>query len=332
VPSVSVLPRLDPQAYVRHALHAESCEWVEKNCYVDIWIELVHALGCEPLAMLPFAAAIDFEGDQWTFFKPPHTELYELYGIDVQELNVWRPLLEHAREHLATGQLICTEADAYWLPDVSGTDYRRAHSKSSIILNELDVSGRRLGYFHNAGYFALQGEDFERTFRVGDADGTGVLPLFAERVRINALARRVPAELAQLSRELWRRNMRRRPQDNPVVRFQERFERELPAIRAAGLDHYHAWAFATTRQLGAAFEAAAMNLNWLLSHAPDGVAPASLLAAARAFKEISGASKAFILKGARAASSAKPFDAAASFGSMADSWERGMRVIDAWLS
>jgi Domain of unknown function (DUF1839) len=329
---VSVLPRLDPASYVRHALHAEACDWVEKNCYVDIWIELLHALGCEPLAMLPFAAAIDFEGDQWTFFKPSHAELYELYGIDVQELNVWRPLLEHAEEHLAAGQLICTEADAYWLPDASGTDYRRAHIKSSIILNELDVAGQRLGYFHNAGYFALQGEDFARTFREnGTAGGATVLPLFAERVRLSALQRRAPAELAGLSRELWRRHMQRRPGDNPVLRFQQRFERDLPAIRAAGLDYYHAWAFATTRQLGAAFEAVAMNLKWLLGHAADGVAPASLLGAARAFEEISAASKTFILKGARAASSAKPFDAAAGFGSMADAWERGMRVIDAWL-
>jgi len=40
--------------------------------------------------------AIDFEGDQWTFFKPPHEDLKALYGIDVQELYVWRPLLEHA--------------------------------------------------------------------------------------------------------------------------------------------------------------------------------------------------------------------------------------------
>ena len=149
---------------------------------MDIWIELVHALGCEPLAMLPFAAAVDFEGDQWTFFKPPHQELYELYGIDVQELNVWRPLLEHTLEHLAAGQLICTEADAYWLPDASATDYRRAHIKSSIILNRLDVTARRLDYFHNGGYYALQGEDFARTFRLDTDRGPGLLPLFAERV------------------------------------------------------------------------------------------------------------------------------------------------------
>ncbi|HEX8109631.1 MAG TPA: DUF1839 family protein, partial [Kofleriaceae bacterium] len=115
---------LDATRHARHALHADDRAWVEKNCYVDIWIEVIHALGCEPLAIAPFVVALDFEGDQWTFFKPPHDELRELYGIDVQELNCWRPLVEHAVEHVGAGKLISTEADAWWLPDVAGTDYR----------------------------------------------------------------------------------------------------------------------------------------------------------------------------------------------------------------
>ena len=113
---------LDAATYTRHSLHAEDRVWVEKNCYVDVWIEAIHAVGCEPLAILPFCAAIDFEGDQWTFFKPPHDELRELYGLDTQELNCWRPLLAHAEEHLAAGKLISTEADARWLPDTAGTE------------------------------------------------------------------------------------------------------------------------------------------------------------------------------------------------------------------
>ena len=67
---MQVIAGLDPAAYQRHSLHGEQRIWVEKNCYVDLWIELLHALRLEPLAMLPFTLAIDFEGDQWTFFKP----------------------------------------------------------------------------------------------------------------------------------------------------------------------------------------------------------------------------------------------------------------------
>jgi hypothetical protein len=326
VSAVSVLPRLDPATYQRHRLHADARDWVEKNCYVDIWIEVLNALGCEPLAVLPFAAAIDFEGDQWTFFKPPHGELHELYGIDVQELNVWRPLIQHASEHLSAGRFICTEADAFWLPDTSGTDYQRQHTKSSIILNELDVDGRRLGYFHNAGYYALAGEDFARTFRLDVAPDPTFMPLFAELVRVDGLTRLPQQELTGISRELWRHHMLRRPKDNPVRRFQQRFERDLPALQDAGLNHYHAWAFATTRQLGAAFEAAAQNLKWLVSHGHQGVTEAAL-----AFTQISDAAKTFILKGARAASNKRPFDGAAMFDSLANAWDRGMTVIDAWL-
>jgi hypothetical protein len=326
VSAVSVLPRLDPANYQRHPLHGDARDWVEKNCYVDIWIEVLHALGCEPLAVLPFAAAIDFEGDQWTFFKPPHAELRELYGIDVQELNVWRPLVAHAAEHLAAGRFICSEADAFWLPDTSGTDYRRAHTKSSVILNELDLTARRLGYFHNAGYYSLAGEDFARTFRLDAAPDPTFMPLFAELVRIDALTRLPQHELTELSRELWRRHMQRRPRDNPVRRFQLRFERDLRALQEAGLSHYHAWAFATTRQLGAAFEAAAQNLQWLMSHGHPGVAEAAL-----AFAQVSDTAKAFILKGARAASSKRSFEGATMFDSMATAWDNGMHVVDAWL-
>ena len=73
--AVAAFSHLQPASYQRHALHADDRLWPEKNCYVDIWIEVLHALGLEPRAILPFTVAIDFEGDQWTFFKPPHDEL-----------------------------------------------------------------------------------------------------------------------------------------------------------------------------------------------------------------------------------------------------------------
>ena len=304
-------------------LHADSCVWVEKNCYVDIWIEVLHALDLEPRAMLPFTAAIDFEGDQWTFFKPSHEELRTLYGIDVQEMNAWRPLLEHAAEHLAAGKLISTEADAFWMPDTSGTDYRRQHTKSTIVLNELDIAQRRLGYFHNAGYYTLEGEDFVRTFRVDAPPDPTFMPLFAELVRVDRLVRRQTPELVSLSRELWRRHLPRRPETNPVRRFQERFGRDLAGLQEKGLANYHAWAFGTVRQLGAAFELAALNLQWLAAGGVGGLGTAIA-----AFTQISNTSKTFILKGARAINSRRALDGAALFDELADSWENGLRSLD----
>ena len=301
--AVTAIKGLDANTYRRDALHAESCAWVEKNCYVDIWIEVVHALGLETRAMLPFVAAIDFEGDQWTFFKPPHNELRDLYGIDVQELNCWRPLSEHATEHLSAGKLISTEADAFWLPDTSGTDYQRQHTKSTIVLNDLDLEKRRLGYFHNASYYQLEGEDFARTFRLDMAPDPTFMPLFAEVVRVDRLIRRPTAELVKMSLELWRRHLARRPETNPMHRFQKRFERDLPLIQSEGLGYYHAWAFGTIRQLGAAFELAALNLKWLADHGVRGLETATA-----SFEQISNTNKTFILKGARATNSKKAFD------------------------
>jgi hypothetical protein len=299
-------------------LHADDRQWVEKNCYIDVWIELIHALDLEPRAVLPFTVALDFEGDQWTFFKPPHTELRELYGIDVQELNVWRPLIEHAHEHLAAGKLINTEADAFWLPDTSGTDYRRQHTKSSMILSAVDLDQRRLEYFHNASFYALEGEDFAALFRLEHGPDPAFMPLFAEVMRVDRVVKRPPAELAELSRGLLRKHLARRPATNPVRRFQTRFERELPNLQQRGLAFYHAWAFATTRQLGAAFELAALHARWLDPGQPE------LAEAAAAFEEISTVSKSFILKVARAVNTKKPLDAGETFDALAASWDRGM--------
>jgi uncharacterized protein DUF1839 len=326
VTSASVLRGLDPATYRRHSLHTEGCVWVEKNCYVDIWIEVIHALGLEPRAILPFTAAIDFEGDQWTFFKPPHDELRDLYGLDVQEMYVWRPLLEHALEHVGAGRMISTEADSFWLPDTSGTDYRRQHTKSTIVLNEIDVEKRRLGYFHNAGYYSLEGEDFARTFRLDLPPDPTFMPLFAELVRIDRLARRSAPDLVALSLGLWRRHLNRRPASNPLGRFRARFEQDLPGIQDRGLAYYHAWAFGTVRQLGSAFELAAANLKWLSSEGVAGLEPAML-----AFEQLSAANKTFILKGARATNSRRPLDSGALFDEMAGAWERGMKAMESVL-
>lgn len=319
---IEVFPRLDAAHYSPHALHGDGSIWAEKNCYGDLWIELVHALGLEPHAMLPFTLAVDFEGDQWTFFKPPLDELRELYGIDVQEMSVWRPLLEHAVEQLEAGKVICTEADAFWLPDTAATDYRRQHTKTTIALANLDVPGEWLGYFHNAGYFELSGEDFRQLFRIGVPADPAFMPLFAELVRIDRRLDRPARDLADCSLALLRKHYARRPAGNPFEHFGRRLARDIPALQAAGLARYHAWAFAGVRQAGSAFELAAAHLRWLAGFGWAGLRPA-----ADSFEAIAQGNKALILKGARAVNSGKPLDAAPLLADMAQAWERGMAVL-----
>jgi hypothetical protein len=320
--AIEVLPGLVASSYQRHCLHGNEAVWVEKNCYGDLWIELLHALKLEPRAILPFTLAVDFEDDQWTFFKPAQEELRDLYGIDVQELTIWRPLIEHSVEQLRTGKLISTEADAFWLPDTVGTDYRTKHSKTTILLASLDVEARKLGYFHNAGYFELGGDDFIQLFRLDHTDDPTYLPLFAELVRIDRLVRLTPVELAAKSWNLLRRHLGRIPLSNPFTRFGARFAMDLPELQAKGLPYYHAWAFASIRQAGAAFDLAAANLRW-----QAGFGHPELVTAAESFEAIAQGNKALILKGARAVNSGRPFDATPMMTDMAQAWERGMGLL-----
>ena len=322
-----VLPDIEVSGYVRHALHSEECAWVEKNCYVDLFIELVHALKLEPRAMLPFTLAMDFEGDQWTFFKPQHSEMRSLYGLDVQELNMWRPLVEHAIEHLGAGRLIAAEADAFWMPDTSGTDYRRQHVKTTIMLADLDMAKQRLGYFHTAGYYELEGEDFRQILRLDAQPDASYLPLFAELVRVDRLVHRDAQDLSGKSEDLVRTYLGYLPKDNPIARFADRFARDLPVMHERGLPYYHAWAFSTTRQLGAAFELAAANIKWLASLQAPQEAQA-LAPAVESFEHISNTCKAMILKVARAVNSKKQLDRDELFGSMILAWQRGMDCLN----
>lgn len=315
---------LEAKHYTCHELHSPERIWSEKNCYVDIWIELVHSLGLDPYALLAFTVAVDFEGDQWTFFKPPHADIRRLYGLDVQELYIWRPLLDHAVEHLGAGKFISTEADAFWLPDTAGTDYRRKHTKTTIVLGSIDPASRRLGYFHNGGYFTLGGEDFANLFRLDAPPDPGFMPMFAELVRCDRIRRRDPHELRRLSRELLRTHIEWRSPLNPIPKFRERFELDLAMLTREGMEAYHAWVFGTLRQLGAAAELAALYLRWLDDDPRSRAAPA-----AEAFIKISTVSKSLVLKTARAVSSKRALDASASLKELTSAWELASAVLRA---
>jgi Domain of unknown function (DUF1839) len=245
---------LDPAGYRCHELHAPERVWTETNCAADLWIEALHALGCDPVAGLGFTMASDFDGDQWRMFTYPDETLSALYGIGVDELNVWRPLRAHVVEQLALGNLVAFDADAWWLPDTAGLTYRSAHQKTTVLVSMIDVEGRRLGYLHNTGYHELCGEDFDALLPADPDPET--MPPFTLQVR---LAARRPAGAADenLVLRLAASHARRRPLDDPVGRMATRAATDLEWLRAAGLDTFHRWAFGTVRQCGANAELAA---------------------------------------------------------------------------
>jgi hypothetical protein len=104
---------LDPTTYQPHALHGPQRTYSETNCYTDILIELIHARGDQPLAAMGGTVRMDFEGDQWTFFKPPAQDLELLYGIDIHEMQPYRPIAEQASEQIAAGRTLIVELDSW---------------------------------------------------------------------------------------------------------------------------------------------------------------------------------------------------------------------------
>jgi hypothetical protein len=225
---------------------------------------LVHGLGFEPCAMLAFTLAIDFEGDQWTFFKPPTPTSTTSTASTCRSWRIWRPLADHVAEQVAAGRPVLVELDSFYLPDTSGTAYRIARTKSTVGVNDIDIAARRMGYFHNAGYYEVEGDDFRDALQLDGARTSACCRL--RRVREVARAGfEAPrgAALVEASLPLLRRHLGRVPRANPFTRFRERFAADLDWLMSGDIGRFHAYSFATLRQYGACFELAETYLRWL---------------------------------------------------------------------
>jgi Domain of unknown function (DUF1839) len=306
----------DPATYEPHPLHRPGRAYLETNCYADILVELLHARGDEPLAVLGFTVRTDFEGDQWTFFKPPPQDLEALFGIDIHEMQPYRPLPDQIAEQLAAGRTMIVELDAFHLPDTAATSYGAEHVKTSVAAEAIDRDAERLTYFHNAGLYALEGEDYRGVFRLGRDLPGDVLPPYAEIVRFDAGPRLRGDELRAAARLLLRHHLDRRPAGNPFDRFGARLAADLPGLLDGSAQHYHDYAFATVRMVGSAFELCASHVDWLLG--------AEGAPAADAMREIVEGSKLLSFKLARR----RAFDPAPVVDSLAGSWERAMERLD----
>jgi len=313
--------RLDPATYPRHCLHQGDRVWPESNCSVDLWIELLYTRGLEPLAALPFTFALDFEGDQWTFFKFPLGDLVGLYGVDVIELSVWRPLIAHVDEQLGMARPCIVEVDAYYLPDTSGTSYHDEHVKTSIAMQALDMDARRLGYFHNAGYYELEGTDFNGLFRLDEGSiDPRHLPPYVEVVKFGN-ARLDAGTIVKKAIELLRGYLSR-PGDNPFRRYSDRLVTDLHWLAHQPLSRFHAYAFATFRQCGAAFERGGAYLRWLEANGED-----DLGAMAEACDRIAMTAKALQFKTARLVSAKRAFEHAPMVEEMAAAFDHTIAAL-----
>jgi hypothetical protein len=309
---------LDPQTYVPHSIHTPSGRtYTETNCYSDILIELIHARGDEPLAAAGFTVRMDFEGDQWTFFKPPPEDLETLFGIDIHEMQPYRPLPAQIAEQIEAGRTLIVELDSWYLPDTEATSYRTEHVKTSVIAEAIDSPAERLVYFHNTSLHELDGEDYRGVFRLGRPFSDDVLPPYTELVRFDAGPRLQGEELRAAARELLRGHLGRLPATNPFGRFGEQLASELPLLLAGDAEDYHAYAFATVRMFGSAFEITASHVDWLL----DGEGEAIVAALTR----IVETSKVLSLRLARR----REFDPTPMIAELAQAWDEAMTALEA---
>ena len=309
---------LDPKTYQRHLIHGKDRTWIETNCYADVLIELLHALDYEPIAALPFTLAIDFEGDQWTFFKFPLGDLYDLYGLDVQELAIWKPLITHIEEQVELGRPVLVELDSFYLPDTTGTAYKLAHVKSTVAIVEIDVEKQHLGYFHGQGYYNLHGDDFLNVFRLVGEPDPAMLPPYVEFVKRRQHGPLAADALLSGSLKLLKKQLELLPEQNPFVKFKPRFEQDLQWLMNEPLETFHQYSFATLRQFGACYELAHTYLRWLQQQGECGLDDA-----VAGIQELSNGAKTYQFQLARAMNRKKPLDLA-PLDTMAQHWDRAM--------
>ncbi len=301
-----------------HPLHAADRHWPETNCYLDLWIELLHARGLDPHGILGAAAALLYEGDQFTFSKPQPEDLERLYGLSVAELSLYDAPERHAMTQVALGHVLLIEVDGFFLPDTRATSYRRQHTKTTIALHAIDPARRHAAYFHNAVHAVLEGEDYDGLWAAADV----ALPPYAERVRPRGAALS-PAALRAAAAELLRRDLARRPAGNPVAEWRADVPAQMAALTGEGGHLLHGYAFNLPRQLGATFELLGSQLAWL--------DPGRFEAERRGCEAVAADSKALQFRIVRAASRRRPDPCDALLDGLEDSVGRVLGGLRAGL-
>jgi hypothetical protein len=176
-------------------------------------------------------------------------------------------------------------------------------------------------YFHNAGYFELSGEDFDRIFYMDGKPDPHVLLPYVEVVHLDRIRRPDPGELVKQAVDLAREHLARRPTTNPMPRFAGRLAADLQWIEDHGEAGFHPYAFATCRQCGASSELAAAFVDWL--HDRDG---GGLKTAADSYREISATAKSLQFALARVARGRK-VELDGPFERMGRAWDQATDIL-----
>lgn len=306
----------DPADHRPHFTHGPDRIWQQTNCYTDLWIELLHGLGADPVPAFACTLSSDYDGVQWTFTKPAIEDLRRLYGLEVAEENLWMSVLDTVQSGRERGILHTVEVDSFWLPDTEGTAYHAEHVKTTVVPTFVDRDEKVMQYLHNAGGYRLRGDDFDGIFGLAGRPAA-VLPPYMEQIRHHADWAESDAIISTA-----RAHLARRPADNPVRRLAEGVVDACRWLPDAGMETFHRWSFAVLRQCGAAAELAAdfcMAVDPLCSGAAAAAVP---------LRSVASEAKAVQFKMARVAAG-RPVSLDAGLAAMAGNWEVGLDLVAA---
>jgi hypothetical protein len=180
------------------------------------------------------------------------------------------------------------------------------------------MAGKRVDYFHNGGFFSLEGEDFDGLFQLHLTDED---PLFLPYTEF-AKFPETPVDAAQtraVSRALLSAHFGRRPRENPIRAFSAVFPEQVEAVAERPFGFFHKYAFNTLRQFGANFELLADHLVW---HSAD-----EFGAAAEHARRLSEAAKSVQFQLARAVTRRRFEPLSTALDPAADAWDAVMASL-----
>ena len=302
-----------------HAWHRGERVWSATNSHLDVWIELLHTLELDPAPVFLTTLCADFEGDQWTHTNVARADLWAAYGIALDDLCVWRPLLAHFVEQFDRGNAVLVEVDEFHLPALLGSSYQRAHVKTLIAATGYDRHAHKLRYLHGSVGAEVGEHDLDALLAAGI--GSAQLAPSAWIVKLDRLSARTPAERAHIGLALARLHGTRIPLRNPVRIFGEALRSHGAWLAGGDAEHYQRWAFATLHQCGAAFELAADVCAWLASHGQP-VEPAVVH-----LRNVSHSARTLHQRLVRVPQSGRMPDVSHTVEDMARSWDEAMSVL-----
>lgn len=312
---------LSAEGFRAHPLHQDESVWSNTNCYLDVWIELLHGMGRRPEPLFAVAVAAETQVEQFEFLKVDHRDLEEVHGLRVGEYDVWKSLLEHVLAQMTAGNLMIVEADAHWLPDTRGISYGIEHTKTSIVPLRVDPQQRHLVYLHNEGLHELRGEDFD--YVLGPQRCQGIVPApYVELVRLDRLSPANDDDARAHTARLLRHHILRATAQNPAADLMEVLRSRFDWLAQTGMDGYHALCFETTRQLGV--------VSMLAAEAVRFSAVEQIQPAAEAYLTVSKEAKALQFQLARVARGRKSASLETTMTTITEQWAGAAATVREW--